>query len=162
MATHTFSASAGFGYGGKQWIARITGRLKGAATFEREFVGIKGGKRGEGCTATVDEPGLYETCDVDNKGVKDYAYAYFDGERVSIWRDRESAMDFAKHLGELELYERPSRKDPAQTVVDVRVRQALPEALSRVEFAAAACRNALEGLTPSERAAVVVALNVEV
>jgi len=92
------TATAAFGHGGKQWIARITGRVPTAAQFAREFVGRKGGKRDEACIAEIDEAGLYETCDVDRKGNKDYSYTYFDGTRRSERFTRKWALTAAKRL----------------------------------------------------------------
>lgn len=54
----SFRADAAYGYGGKQFIARVTGRHP-KFTFAYEFIGRKGGKRNEDCEADVDEPGLY-------------------------------------------------------------------------------------------------------
>ncbi len=58
----TLSASADFGKTG-QYVARIVGR-DSKFTFNREFIGRKFGKRNETSQADVDDPGLYECCDV--------------------------------------------------------------------------------------------------
>lgn len=119
------SASAAYGFGGKQWIARIRGRSSGAAQFEREFIGNKNGKRGEGSSVTVDEPGLYETCDIDRKGNKDYSYVWFDGvNRCVNWMDRDWALGAAKALDNgvpITLYQRPHKSKPDELVWDVRI-----------------------------------------
>lgn len=119
------SAEAAYGFGGKQWIAKIKGRAPGAAQFEREFVGRKGGKRGEASAATVDEPGIYETCDIDRKGNKDYSYCYFDGEnRTFNWFDRDWALEAAKALDsgeQLTMFQRPNKKNPAEMIWDVKI-----------------------------------------
>ena len=96
----TLNASARYGYGGKQFIARINGR-DSKFTFDREFIGKKGGKRGEDSEADVDTPGLYETRDVDSKGRTDDSYCLVleDGDRlVQIWIDKADAMKVAKEL----------------------------------------------------------------
>ena len=66
-------AEARYGYEGKQFIARITGR-DSKFTFAREFVGRRSGKRNGTTEADLDTPGLYEVCDVDGKGNKDSRY----------------------------------------------------------------------------------------
>lgn len=71
--TITLTATARYGYGGKQYIALLTGRDP-KFTFKREFVGRKEGKRRETATYTTDQPGLYMTCDLDSKGRKDETY----------------------------------------------------------------------------------------
>lgn len=101
MQTITLSASAAYGFGGKQYIARITGR-DAKFTFARDFIGRKGGKRGESAEATVDEPGLYVTCDVDRKGNKDDTYCLVwrapNGDMYSTPESLEEAMAIAKRL----------------------------------------------------------------
>jgi hypothetical protein len=126
MTTIKITAEARYGYEGKQWIARITGRVSGAATFAREFVGVKSGKRGGFTEALIDEPGLYETCDIDRKGNKDYSYVFFDGQRRNDgYYGREKAMHFAKHLNKLVLIEVPDKDDATKTTVVCRVRSEL-------------------------------------
>ena len=100
MQTVTLTASAKYGYGGKQYIARITGR-DSKFTFAREFVGSKSGKRREEAEYQTDEPGLYVTCDIDRKGSKDETYHVVeqDGGGVkSATCTREEAMRLAKLL----------------------------------------------------------------
>ena len=58
----------------KQYIARISGR-DSKFTFRREFAGRKTGRRNDRTEAFVDEPGLFEICDIDKKGRKDLGYA---------------------------------------------------------------------------------------
>ena len=101
MRTITLTASARYGYGGKQYIARITGR-DSKFTFAREFVGTKSGKRRDHSEYQTDEPGLYVTCDLDSKGRKDETYWLIeddgqDGVKSSTC-DREEAMQLAKML----------------------------------------------------------------
>lgn len=67
----TFIAESKYGCTG-QYVARITGR-DSKFTFNREFTGRKEGKRGETTRAEVDQPGLYEVCDVTKRG-KDSSY----------------------------------------------------------------------------------------
>lgn len=82
MQTITLNASASFGHGGKQFVARVLGR-DSKFTFNRQFIGRKEGKRGESTSVTVDEPGLYELRDIDRKGSTDDRY-------ILIWRDGAS------------------------------------------------------------------------
>lgn len=96
----TLSASARFGYGGKQFVARITGRHS-KFVFEREFLGRKEGKRGESTSATVDEPGLYTERDVDSKGRADdtYRLVWRDGDTLHVDAvSLEDAMAVARRL----------------------------------------------------------------
>jgi hypothetical protein len=100
MKTITFRASAKFGFGGKQYIARITGR-DAKFTFERSFIDRKEGKRREDSTAIVDEPGLYMCVDVDKHG-KDETFTLVwrgpDDELYTIHESTEEAMLIAKRL----------------------------------------------------------------
>ncbi len=96
----SFSASARYGYGGKQFIARITGRHP-KFTFAYEFIGRKGGKRNEDCSADVDSPGLYITRDIDSKGrVDDDYYVVFecDGVLHKDSCDKDDAMKIGKAM----------------------------------------------------------------
>lgn len=103
MRTVTLTATAKFGYGGKEYIARITGRDP-KFTFAREFVGSKGGKRREYAEYMTDEPGLYVTCDIDRKGGKDETYHLIetvpgtDGDLTTATIGKEDAMRVAKLL----------------------------------------------------------------
>ena len=72
------TANARFGYGGKQFVARLTG-LDPKYIFSREFIGKKGGKRGEFTTATIIQPGYYMARDIDSKGrSEDYYFVAAD------------------------------------------------------------------------------------
>jgi hypothetical protein len=101
MANNTIklSASAGYGYGGKQFCARITGRHP-KFTFEYEFLGRKEGERGESTTVTVDESGLYVERDIDKKGSTDTFYlVWFDEGQERLRKipvDRDIAMRIAR------------------------------------------------------------------
>lgn len=98
-------ASAGYGYGGKQYIARIVGRDP-KFTFARTFIGKKVGKRAEQAEATVDEPGLFERRDIDKKGRDDdsYLFVWLDGETARTWPvSKDEAMGYAKRLEKNEL-----------------------------------------------------------
>lgn len=101
MQTVTLTASARYGYGGKQYIARITGR-DSKFTFAREFVGAKSGKRREDAEYMTDEPGLYMTCDIDSKGRKDETYYVVEveagGGLKKLTCDKEKAMLVARLL----------------------------------------------------------------
>lgn len=91
-------ADAGYGHGGKQYIARLVGRHR-KFTFEREFIGRKFGKRNEGCDATVDEVGVYELREVTRKG------------RVDRYRLILPAVCVAAHLAVAEDAEAEGRED---------------------------------------------------
>jgi len=94
------SSSASYGNGGKQYIARITGR-NSKFNFEREFIGRKGGKRNESCEADVDTPGLYECRSIDNKGRPDDSWSLvweLDGKFIELGVTKEDAMKIAKEM----------------------------------------------------------------
>jgi len=100
--TIELEASAKFGYGGKQFVARITGRNP-RFTFERDFICKKSGKRGEYSRALVDEPGLYQTRDIDRKGGADdtFVLVWLDGEVLRrIVVSESEAMALAKVTAE--------------------------------------------------------------
>lgn len=100
MSTVTLSASASFGHGGKQFVARITGRHP-KFTFEYQFMGRKEGKRGEGTSVAVDDPGLYITRDIDRKGRAEDSYALVyevEGQFRKLWIAKDWAMKLAKAL----------------------------------------------------------------
>lgn len=87
----TLSASASYGSGGKQYIARIVGR-NSKMTFEREFVGSKRGKRGEHSEADLDTPGLYECRDIGRKGDKEDRYVLLI--EVDVGADEPELLQF--------------------------------------------------------------------
>lgn len=97
----TFKSSAQYGCSG-QYIARITGR-DSKFTFNREFIGRRGGKRNDETKAEVDEPGLYEVCSVHAKRGKESDYYVVvstgqgDGLRC-LSCDQSAAMKIAKEL----------------------------------------------------------------
>lgn len=94
------SASADYGRTG-QYIARITGR-NSKWTFEREFIGRKCGKRNKTTEVDVDEPGLYEVCDVTRKNGKVSRYHLVlltpQGGLALLRADKEDAMNLARDL----------------------------------------------------------------
>lgn len=98
MSTVTLSASADFGHTG-QYVARLKGR-NSKFTFEREFIGSKYGKRNEGTSADVDDPGVYEMRDVTRKGKVDKyrLVVELDDELHKIVSDKEDAMTVCKQL----------------------------------------------------------------
>jgi len=102
-STVTLSASAKYGYGGKQFVARITGR-DSKYTFEREFLGRKEGKRGDYTETMVDGAGLYVERDIDRKGNADETYYLLweetAGDVRKITIPKEDAMTMAKWLDE--------------------------------------------------------------
>lgn len=92
----TLSASAAFGQSG-QFIARLTGR-DSKFTFNREFIGRKGGKRNDVTTADVDDEGLFEHCDVTRKGKESYfaVTMVIGGTLTKMKATKEEAMAIAK------------------------------------------------------------------
>lgn len=98
MSTVSLSASADYGHTG-QYVARLTGR-NSKFTFEREFIGSKYGKRNEGTSAQVDDPGVYEMRDVTRKGKVDKyrIVVELDGELHKLVSDKEDAMAICKQL----------------------------------------------------------------
>lgn len=93
------SAKADYGLSG-QYIARLTGRHSGY-TFNREFIGRKGGKRNETTEVDVDDPGLYECCDIDKRDGKSsrfYAVVEIGGTLHRFRLDKEEAMKIAKEM----------------------------------------------------------------
>jgi hypothetical protein len=172
----TFSASASYGNGGKQFVARITGRDK-KFTFRREFIGRKGGKRNESAEALVDDPGLYEVRDIDNKGRPDDSYFVVleaDGElRKSIALSAEYVMPIARRLdaGEdigriVEMSERPSRRDPSRMVWDVEIVtpwQAEAKVVAQtIDTAVEACWQILQSFPEKEAKKVLAQLKIRV
>lgn len=104
MGTITLEASARYGYGGKQYVARITGRHP-KFTFEREFIGRKEGKRREYTSVVVDDPGLYEARDIDSKGRATDTYRLAWEYKDTLYAtsiSRESAMALAKRLPDVD------------------------------------------------------------
>ena len=106
--TITLKASAAYGYGGKQFVARISGR-DSKFTFNREFLGRKEGKRGDYTEFETDEPGLYETRDVDRKGdtTEEYFVVYPAANGIASAKiDKKEAMQLAKEIesGSADLY----------------------------------------------------------
>lgn len=95
----TLSASSDYGLSG-QYIARITGRNT-KYTFEREFIGRKCGKRNEMTEADVDDPGLYECCDIGRKKGKESRFVLVlevEDELYKFTCDKSDAMTIAKEL----------------------------------------------------------------
>lgn len=82
------STYAGYRYGGKQWIARIRGRDPVTGQLCREFISQRSGNRGAVTEATLYEPGIYETCDVDSQGKARYAFLHFAGNTYR-WVSRD-------------------------------------------------------------------------
>jgi hypothetical protein len=96
----TLTASAAYGFGGKQFVARITGRHE-KFTFAYEFLGRKEGKRGESTSADVDTPGLYITRNWGRKNNAEDSYVLIiekDGELEECSADKADAMKIAKAL----------------------------------------------------------------
>lgn len=126
MATAvTLYASARFGFGGKQYIARIDGR-DSKFTFSRTFVGKKDGKRGEDSEVMIDEAGLFERRNIDSKGRSEdvYLFVWLDGETARTWPvSREEAMAYAKRIEKGE-----NVNDLAKEIVILECRQLIEEA----------------------------------
>jgi hypothetical protein len=95
----TLTAQADYGHSG-QYIARLTGRDP-KFTFQRTFIGHKGSKRNETSTVDVDEPGLYECCDISRKHGKEPRYVLvvdIDDDLVDLPSDKEDALKIARAL----------------------------------------------------------------
>lgn len=94
----SLSSYSDFGHQG-QYVALITGRNT-SYTFERTFVGRKTGKRNEISEAHVDEPGLYECCNVGKKGKSSIFYLVLNfGDTLDkLDIDRKDAMYIAKEM----------------------------------------------------------------
>lgn len=121
-----------------QFIARLVGR-DSRYTFSREFVGRKGGKRNETTRADVDDPGVYECCDVDRKKgkVSRFYFIVQDGDKLKELRaDKEDAMTVAKALdagrkfseivvldGDLYEIRKPAQADRASGAIDKAVEE---------------------------------------
>ena len=163
----TLSASAAYGFGGKQFIARITGRHP-KFTFAYEFIGRKGGKRNESTDADVDTPGLYITRDWTRKNVADDNFVLIietaDGDLKEIGVEKDDAMKIAKALDD---------GRPFATIVEfdtdgdcwrfVTPKQAEQAAVARtIDSATDACWAVLMALPEKEAKKVLAALKVRV
>lgn len=144
----------------KGYVARINGRVTGAATFDREFLGSE---------VLIDQPGLYETQRGLKKGGAEQSYyvilAHGDGLISSLDVGRENAMVIAKRisLGQpigrvVELTGRPSKRDASRTVYEATIRSAAEAkraaAAETVGDAADACWAILAQLDEKSRKAV--------
>jgi hypothetical protein len=153
----------------KAYVARLRGRVSGAQTFEREFLGSG--------TVLIDEPGLYERQIGCKKGGADQYYHVVvdvDGElRKSTDVGRETAMTIAKRMdggeaiGEMvRLTGRPSQRDPAVTVYDCELLTKSEAAKAvkgaTVDTAIEACWQVLSLLPEKEAKKVLAALKVRV
>jgi len=166
----TLSANADFGHSG-QYVARITGR-DAKFTFRREFIGRKGGRRGDVTTADVDEPGLYECCNVERKAGKVSRFYILVEVADTLRRltsDKEDAMVLAKRLGAgeqlgdmLAVTSRPGDSDPEKTIFEYEILTAAQakrqQAAATVETAVEACCQAVEALPAAEVRKVLTAL----
>jgi hypothetical protein len=94
----TLNAKSDYGFSG-QHIARISG-LDQKSTFVREFIGRKTGKRGEATFADVEEPGLYEVCDVTKDGNRPgYVLVLeFDQRLRVLLALKEDALEIAREM----------------------------------------------------------------
>lgn len=161
----TLTASADFGKSG-QYIARITGRHS-KFTFQREFIGRKGGKRNESTYADVDEPGLYELLDVTRKGKSERfrVLLTIDGELHSVRATKEEAMKLAKMIdagAELEGIVRVTNLAEHAFEIISRTEQKKAEAAQTKEAAIAACWEALQALPERDAKKVLAALKLRV
>ncbi len=168
----------------RQFIARITGR-DAKFTFQREFVGRKQGKRGDTTEANIDEPGLFEVCDIDKRGNKDSSYAIVVAHPadtnglIRFWAgmhdvDGRSGVDVAMMIAKrmdageaisdmIECVEQP--EDPAKPGVRtwkyrLRAKSEVPAATAAPATGAAvgACWQVLQALPEHEAREVLAAL----
>lgn len=161
----TLSAHADYGHSG-QYIARITGRHS-KFTFEREFIGRKGGKRNESTYADVDEPGLYVAMDVTRKGKSERfrVLITIDGELRAVRATKEEAMKIAKLLDARASIEAIVRvTDLAQDQFEILspAQQAKAAAAQTLESAIETCWTALQALPEGEAKKVLKALKERV
>jgi hypothetical protein len=148
----------------KPYVARITGRAKGALMFERDFLG-------QG-SVSIDEPGLYEVQHGLKKGGYSRSYIVVvqmpDGElRRSSNVGKEDAMSIAKRLdgGEqisdiAELSDpRPHDRRPEQLVYETCGLRTKAQAKAATAAAAAdQCMAILSALPEPQRKAVLAEL----
>jgi hypothetical protein len=157
----TLNASARYGYGGKQFIARITGR-NSKFTFDYEFIGKKGGKRNESSEADVDDPGLYICRDIDSKGRVEDRFRLIVGEgdaQKVVRTDKEDAMKIAKAMDSGRRFS-DIVDDHGCTITE---RQAEVAATAKtIDEAVASCWAILQALPEKEAKKVLAALRVRV
>lgn len=95
--TVTLWAESKCGSAKSQYVAKIIGRAP-QWQFNRMFVGAKSGRN---TGYETDELGLYETCDLSKRGVKDQSYwlvmPWQDGV-VLLQSDKSDALKIAKRL----------------------------------------------------------------
>ncbi len=94
----TLDSSSDYGLKG-QYIARIKGR-DDKVTFNREFIGRKSGKRNQYSTADVDEPGIYECCDVERNTGKKSRFYFISENLIKLTTDKKDAMIVARLMDE--------------------------------------------------------------
>jgi hypothetical protein len=158
----TLTASADFGYGGKQYIARVTGRDPKWG-MRLEFIGSKGGKRDETTTATVDEPGLYKVRGWSRKYHEEATYYIIfevDGELKRFACKESDASKISKAIVTREFREIVT-VDPDDNTkwIFQTERQAEKAAVAAtIDAAVEACWQVIQGLPEKEAAKVIAAL----
>ena len=79
--TITLRATAPPQYGGKEYIARLTGRHK-RFVFQRDFLGTKTGVRKEIVEHMTDEPGLYICTSIAEDGFKEETFVLVETNKA--------------------------------------------------------------------------------
>jgi hypothetical protein len=163
----------------KQYVARIVGRDK-RFTFSREFVGSKSGRT---TTAHIDEPGIYEVCDIDRKGRKEPDYRVVlarppafpplgtaDPDLLNFPASIEEAMTIAKRLDggepivemiEIYLEETPGKRSYQFRLLTKGEARRASIAVT-IDSAVEACWSVLQSLPEREAKKVLAALKVRV
>jgi hypothetical protein len=100
-----------------QYIARITGRAE-KYTYAREFVGRK---RDRDTSAIIDEPGIYEECDIDKKGRKDLTYVYVYARTAELPPLTETSNPHFGYvsLSESDVMQVTKRLDAGESLTDI-------------------------------------------
>jgi len=174
----TLRATAAFGFGGKQYIGRVTGRDPKWG-LRLEFIGTKGGKRNEETTAEVDDPGIYVVRNWDRKNRADETYLLIlevgqDDEGAPKLRsfslDKSDALKIAKLMdGGRKLADIVEPIDAAperradRTWGYITVRQAASKAEAQtIDSATEACWQVLTALPEKQAKKVLAALRLRV
>lgn len=162
-----FTATADYGLSG-QYVARLRGRHS-KFTFEREFLGRKSGKRNEFTQVEIDEPGLYEECDVGKRGKSSTYYAMVPGRTEGGFFAQPipsaSAMALAKLLDAGHAWSELARVHETDDAVVLTLTPAAAKraaAAHTLESAIETCWAALQALPEKEAKKVLSALKLRV
>jgi hypothetical protein len=101
-----------------QYIARLKGRDRKFG-YDREFVGRKSGSTS---SATIDEPGLYEMCNLDRKGRKEHVYRIIvehEGELIELRAGGDNIDGVAAEETAMAITKRLDAGEAFDTLIDV-------------------------------------------